>query len=207
MHFVSLLSLKVISVILSFIARYDWVSTILVLIMTEYSNSWFSLFKFSLLSILFCLSTISSVIVLIYFYKQQRQLTIYHHFPLMVTILSFVQTVTDMPFLLIYYYRTLVPIQNDDFCLWWNWWDYSSNSVLIFFMAWGCLERHFLVFNATFVRTRLRRIFFHFLPMILTVCYPLLFYLFTIIFNSCENQWDYSAVNSILFRFLLTFRF
>lgn len=62
-------------------------------------------------------------------------------------------------------------------------------------MAWGSIERHILIFHSLLMSTRRKRMIFHILPILIVCAYPLIFYFAVIIFNSCENHWDYSMVS------------
>ena len=161
---------------------------------------WQAQTKLWLLAVLSIPSTISSIFIFIYFYRQRKNLSIHHHITLILTTLSFLQVTTDLPFAMIYYIRGEVFSRTDGFCLWWNWWDYSTSSLLIFTMAWGCIERHFLIFYTSVLSTRRKRFFFHILPMVVACIYPLIFYLAVIVFNTCENQWDFQMVSTLSHR-------
>lgn len=152
--------------------------------------------KFWLLLILSIPSAVFSLLVLIYFSRRPKSFSIHHHSTLILAILSFIQVTTDFPFVMMYYESIQVPYASNAFCLWWNWWDYSTSSALIFVMTWACIERHFLIFFNRFFSTSRKRLYFHLLPMFSLLAYPFVFYLFVIVFNSCENQWDYTMVRT-----------
>lgn len=148
---------------------------------------WF-LLALSIPATLFCL------LIFYYFYRQRKHLSIHHHTTLVLVFLSFLQITTDIPFVMIFYHKNEVAFPTNSFCLWWSWWDYTTSALMIFAMAWGCIERHFLIFYSGLVATPRRRFLFHILPMILACAYPVIFYLFAIVLNTCENQWDYETV-------------
>ena len=162
--------------------------------------TWQGQVKLWLLVVLTIPSSIFSILIFIYFYRQRKNLSIHHHLTLILTALNFVQVVTDFPFVIIYYIRGEVFSPTNAFCLWWTWWDYSLSCVLVFVMAWGCVERHFLIFYSSAFATPRKRFFFHTVPMFLACIYPLIFYLMTIALNTCENQWDYETVSSAYLR-------
>jgi cytochrome b len=155
---------------------------------------WTMAVKFWLLIILSIPSAICSLLIFAYFYRQRKQRSIHHHMTLLLVFLSFLQVTTDLPFVILYYQHGEVAVTTDSFCLWWNWWDYSTSGLLIFAMAWACVERHLLVFYNAMVSTRRKRILFHHIPIGIVCVYPLIFYLVVIVFNTCENQWDFQTV-------------
>ena len=158
--------------------------------------TWQGQVKLWLLVVLTIPSSIFSILIFIYFYRQRKNLSIHHHLTLILTALNFVQVVTDFPFVIIYYIRGEVFSPTNAFCLWWTWWDYSLSCVLVFIMAWGCVERHFLIFYSSAFATPRKRFLFHTVPMFLACIYPLIFYLMTIALNTCENQWDFDRVSA-----------
>jgi hypothetical protein len=167
--------------------------------MADDGMAWLMTTKFWFLLILAILSTICSVLIFIYFYRERKKLTIHHHLTLILVVLSFVDKFTDVPFTLIYYYYGRVIPASDAFCLWWNWWSYSVLGSSLFAMAWGSIERHILVFHSLLMSTRRNRMMFHVLPILSMCIFPFIFYFFVMIFNSCENQWDFTLVSSLSF--------
>ena len=151
--------------------------------------------KFSLLILFSVPSMICSLLIFVYFYQRRTRLSIQLHVILLLVLISFLQITTDNPFGIAYYYHEQVPIRSNFFCLWWNWWDYSTSSMLLMNMAWGSVERHVLVFHNSLMSTRRKRQIYHLLPMFLVSIYPLIFYFVVIFLNSCENQWDFSMVS------------
>ncbi|UJR31095.1 hypothetical protein I4U23_018603 [Adineta vaga] len=156
--------------------------------------SWLASVKFWLLLIPTIPSILCSILILIYFYHQRKRISSHQHLTLVLTLFSFLQLVTDFPFVLVYYhYEEVVPASNQ-FCLWWNWWDYSLSGLLVFIMAWGSIDRHLLVFHNSIMSTLRKRIIYHILPLLICCTYPLIFYFSVIILNSCENEWDYTTL-------------
>ena len=141
--------------------------------------------------------TICSIFIFIYFYQKRRKLTVHLPFNFLLVLISFLQIMRDLPFVMIYYRRGEVAVSANSF---WLWWKYSTSSLLIFTMAWGCIERHFLIFYTSVLSTRRKRFFFHVLPMVVACIYPLIFYFAVIVFNTCENQWDFQMVSTLSHR-------
>lgn len=156
--------------------------------MTESERTWLDIGKFVTLLCLFMISMICSFFLFIYFYRQRKHISIFHHSSLILIVMCFLHILTDMPFVMAYYYKSGVAISTSNFCLWWNWWDYSTNVILVFLMTWFSLERHALVFHFNLFSKPIKHYLFH-------ILYPIVFYLFSIITNDCENQWSYDEVN------------
>lgn len=159
---------------------------------------WLEKVKFGILFSITIPSVICSILIFIYFYQKRSNISIHHHVTLVLIIGSFLQMLTNFPFMMIYYVNGKVVPESDSFCILWNWWEYSINTLLIFVMAWTSIERHLLVFNRTIMITSRRRFFFHLLPMLIGCLYPLIFYLAVIVLNTCTNKWNYNMVSILI---------
>ncbi len=145
-------------------------------------------------------SALCSILILMHFYHEKRNLSIHHHLTILLTIISFVQVTTQIPVSMAYYrFGEVIPAISA-FCTWWGWWDCSLNGASRFTMAWGSIERHLLVFNITLMNTKVKRFVFHIVPTLITSIYPLLFYFVAIVLNPCEKHWDYTLVSSIVLK-------
>jgi len=162
--------------------------------MADDTLSWLSHAKFWILLILSIPSIICSILILIYFYQKRRNISLDNHFIIVLIITSLLIKTTDIPFVMDYYKHGRVSYTSNAFCKWWNWWEYSTNGLLLFVMAWSSIERHLRVFNRTIMATRWKRFFFHFLPMLIAGLYPSIFYFAVMVLNSCKNQWNYETV-------------
>jgi hypothetical protein len=160
---------------------------------------WLSQAKFWILIFLSIPSSICSILILIYFYRQRRNILIHYHLVFVLITTSLLEITTDISFNINYYQKGRVILGSNIFCTWWNWWKYSLNVILLFVMAWGSIERHLLVFHNQIMATKRKRFVFHFLPMLITSFYPPIFYFIFIVLSSCSNQWNYEIVNFIFF--------
>jgi hypothetical protein len=160
--------------------------------------SWLLQVKFWLVLALSISSALCSIVILIHFYRQRRNLSPHHHLTLILIVTSFIQVTTLLPLAMAYYQRGEVIPATSVFCTWWDWWEYGSNGVLRFTVAWGSVDRHLLVFYNSLMPTRRSRFVLHILPMLITCSYPAIFYFAVMILNTCEKHWNYETVISIL---------
>ena len=165
------------------------------LLQHTHTMDWLSQVKFWILLILSIPSALCSLLILTYFYRQRNQVSLHHH---LIIVLLFA-SLFDMTSLMAFYRRGYVFPATSGFCSWWNIVEYTANEVLLWSMAWGSVERHLLIFHNSLMSTRRKRLIFHFCPVLLVCLYPCLCYL-SVVLNSCQNQWDYEAVNSCLAR-------
>ncbi|CAF0803515.1 unnamed protein product [Adineta steineri] len=91
-----------------------------------------------------------------------------------------------------------VILETPSFCAWWNWWAYSSTTALVWIAAYGSIERHLLIFHNGIMATRKRRFFLHILPMLTAIVCSYTFYFVVIVFHSCDDYWDYTALLCLL---------
>lgn len=100
-------------------------------------------------------------------------------------IVSFFQTVSDLPMSLDYLRRGQA--SSDTFCLMWNFFALSNYAVGVWTMTWASIERHFLVFHEPLF-TRVRgRVLFHYIPLCTSLCIPWIYYVVLIFFYPCTN--------------------
>ncbi len=156
--------------------------------------SWLMQFKFWLLLILSIPSALCSLFIIIHFYRKPKDLTPYHYLTIVLIVTSFLQVTTELPFAIAYYRRGQVIPASNAFCTWWNWWAFALQGILRFAMAWGSIERHFLVFNSSTIATRQKRLAYHVLPMLVACVYAPIFHFGAIVINSCEKTWNFSMV-------------
>ena len=116
-----------------------------------------------------------------------------NHVILCLSIVSFVQKITDVPFYLSYLRWGTVLQQSPTFCVMWNWLDYSTLVGSLQLLTWCCLERHLFVFHSIMMKKRWCLILLHYIPLVVTVFYAPLFYAAAILSEAvCTNEWDYT---------------
>ncbi len=95
-----------------------------------------------------------------------------------------------MPLTLILLNTGFVAIQTYEFCLFWPAYNYALGSVNLMLMAYGCIERYFLVFHQGFFKKHL--ILLHYGPICFFLIYPPLLYIGLVVLYPCENYFDYT---------------
>ena len=156
------------------------------------------LIKYALLQSTICPSLTCDIFVFIHFIRHWKKAIIkspHNHAIICLLTVSFIQKIIDVPFLL-YYFRWGVSIQqNYIFCAFWNWLDCVLNSGPLQLLAWFCIERHLFVFYSQIMKKKWCLIILHYIPLIVCLIYPPVFYMFIIFFSrQCTNVWDYSIV-------------
>jgi len=92
-----------------------------------------------------------------------------------------------------YFYRTGRPLFfTASYCLFWTFIDYTVYLIVIDLIVWMTIERHILIFHKTWHSTFQKRLLVHYIPMIVLIVYPILFYLYVFIIDSCNKLPDYT---------------
>ncbi|UJR16807.1 hypothetical protein I4U23_003706 [Adineta vaga] len=94
-----------------------------------------------------------------------------------------------------YYHEKVWPATNA-YCVWWTWYEYSSNAASLILMAWASIERYFFIFYPRFLLGTCWKIWlYHFIPILFCILWPSLWYFaVAVISPDCENKWEYNRV-------------
>lgn len=95
-----------------------------------------------------------------------------------------------MPLTLIMLHTGFVAIQSRTFCLFWSMYNYALVIIGLMYMAYGCIERYFLIFHRAFFNKHL--IALHYVPIVFFLIYPFLLYVGLIIIYPCRINFDYT---------------
>jgi hypothetical protein len=131
--------------------------------------------------------------ILIYYLIVDRTLryTIHYHAILALLIVTLLTNLIELPRITHYLHIGIVTPQMNINCLIWQWCDYSLFSAVNIYMFWISVERYLLIFHRGLYTTAKRRLFFHYLPLIIIIVYILLFYAVAIFIYPCELQLDF----------------
>ncbi|UJR12637.1 hypothetical protein I4U23_016812 [Adineta vaga] len=107
-------------------------------------------------------------------------------------IIFILSVISEVPLVLVNFRTNYVLIQSDTFCTIWCYIDYVFNVIILMLICYGSIERYLLVFHNHFLLRHL--ILFHYLPILICIIYPFLFYFGFIFFYPCVNQYDYTKI-------------
>ena len=133
------------------------------------------------------------LLVFVFLFKTQ-QITpkhLQHHFIFALLLINFIFINTELPITLIYSYQGYAPFQTVQFCSFWVAYNYGMYIVGLYLMAFGSIERYFLIFHERSVR-RWRRVF-HYPFIAFCIIYPLIFYPLIVNLYPCEDVFYYDA--------------
>ncbi len=88
-------------------------------------------------------------------------------------------------------HTNLSVIQSDSFCKFWSAQDFVLGGNILMLMSYGSIERYLLIFHRAFIFRHL--IILHYLPIIICLVYPFLYYVGMIYIYPCVNYFDYTT--------------
>jgi hypothetical protein len=97
---------------------------------------------------------------------------------------------TMYPWMLYYYSHSDTWQRSFAFCVIWGFIDWAVYMLQLLLFAWASIERHILIFHDRWVSTKRKRIFVHYLPVVIISMYWFLFYAYVYFYPSCENTFD-----------------
>ncbi|CAM4971748.1 unnamed protein product [Rotaria socialis] len=112
-----------------------------------------------------------------------------NHVLLCLVVNDFLICTTELPFTLILLYRGVTAFINNIFCLAWFFYGCVIFTTSLFLLAWISVERYLLVFHKVFFK---RHLFIgHYLPLMLCIVYPCMFYAGVLFIYKCESEFNY----------------
>ena len=150
-------------------------------------------FTLVLLLIIEILAIACTFIILPYFFFHWQSMitkALHNHAIFLLIIISFLYITMDLPFN-IHYYRVGYDYPRTSlFCLWWHWFDFTLLVSSLFLTATASIQRHILIFNSNSLRVRRARWIKHYIPLIICLIYPPIFYLAIVFFYPCVTEMD-----------------
>ncbi|CAF3832241.1 unnamed protein product [Rotaria sordida] len=147
------------------------------------------LIKFWILLIFQIPSILCSIFVLHHMFTSKTyRRTLANHVIIAMLIISLLSVTIDLSLTLNYLREGIVNPQSVSFCYFWMYIDYSLYASGMLLTTWASFERHILVFTLQYFRSSYKIIFVHYLPIIICLIYPFIFYIYTIYFYSCKNN-------------------
>ncbi|UJR32228.1 hypothetical protein I4U23_019693 [Adineta vaga] len=113
-----------------------------------------------------------------------------NHAILLLIIISFIYITFDLPFIINSYYLGYDYPRTSSFCLFWYWIDYTLICTSLFLVATASVQRYVFLFKTYLLRIRRTRWILHYIPLIISIVYPSLFYFIMIVFYPCEYSYS-----------------
>lgn len=150
--------------------------------------------KFIFMFTLQILALLFSLVIFLFFIKHRAPLkAAQNHGLLLLLTVNFIQLLFNMPLILHFYELGHVHPSTSLYCTWWTFFEYTIYAVGAYLLAVISLQRHMFIFNQHFLRTTWMRILLHYFPLLFSIIYPTVFYLYAIVLYPCDNNpWDYT---------------
>lgn len=120
-----------------------------------------------------------------------------NHSIILLLISNAIQTITDVPLFLIYYYKGVMLPQGVPFCVLHDFLDYDLFTTTFFLLIWLSIERHIFIFQTRLYNTRVKRLILHYIPLGFCCIYPLIYYIIFMLFYPCKNYYQAAAPNCV----------
>lgn len=116
-----------------------------------------------------------------------------NHVIILLLVCGLIEELTDTVWIIYLFHTGTVLYSTSEFCHLWI--TMSSTMIISIFllMAWASIERHILVFHSKWFASRWQLLFFHYIPLLLCMIWPLAFYLSFFIFLPCDWPLDFSS--------------
>lgn len=150
---------------------------------------------FVLLLIVIIPAIVCAIFIIIFIYFHWYSVigkTLHHHATFLLLIVSCLYTAFDLPFSMNYLRVGYHSYRSIPFCLWWYWFDYSLLAINLFVTATASIQRHILIYNSFWLNVRKKRWIIHYIPLIISVIYPLIFYTIFMFGYQCSVYFNYS---------------
>nr|ACD54651.1 seven transmembrane helix receptor-like protein [Adineta vaga] len=142
--------------------------------------------KFILLLLFQLLSITCSLFLLFHLIKKPTlHRALHNHTLIALVIVSFFQTISDLPMTLDY--LRMGQASSSIFCFLWNFFALSNYAVGVWIMTWASFERHLLIFHERLTITSRGRILYHYIPLLISFALPWIYYVILIFFYPCTN--------------------
>jgi hypothetical protein len=113
---------------------------------------------------------------------------------LVLLIANFMQLTIDISMHVHFYYFGYIIPATAGYCTWWTFCGYTLLLIGAYLMVTISIQRHTLIFQPQIFHVRFKRYILYYLPLLLSIIYPILFYMIAIFFYPCDGtQWDFTA--------------
>ena len=141
-------------------------------------------------------SLICNIYVLLHLLlRKNLRNAMHNHVIIVLMFLAFIANVIDVPLYLDAYLHNGRSSFSSSIIICYIWLiiDYGVYGTVTVLFAYASIERHVLIFHSNqLLNTKVKRLIFHYIPLVTICTYITGFYIGVIFFPPCENQFDYS---------------
>ncbi|CAF1413812.1 unnamed protein product [Adineta steineri] len=108
-----------------------------------------------------------------------------------VTLYGANNVISEQPLTLSYLHNGISLVTSDGFCKFWSAQDFILGGIILMLMTYSSSERYLLIFHRPFILRHF--IILHYLPIIICILYPFIFYIGIIYIYPCITYFDYTV--------------
>ncbi|CAF1222649.1 unnamed protein product [Adineta steineri] len=139
-------------------------------------------------------SILVTIFVLYHLLKNRGYRTaLNNHVIILLLSVGLVEELTGIVWNIYFYHNGTSLLLTPAFCYAWVYIDTTAIVSIYILITWASLERHILIFHSSYFLTRTKRLLFHYLPMILCILYPMIFYFVIFFIVPCNKPLRYTS--------------
>ncbi|UJR19696.1 hypothetical protein I4U23_022830 [Adineta vaga] len=152
--------------------------------------------KFYLLLFLQIPSILLYLLIFTFFITHRLQLKILKNQGLVLLLLvNFLVASCVLPMTIHFYHLSRVSPASAAYCTFWTFFEYTLNVSSEILMAIISVQRHIFILNGNLLHIRIKRILYHYVPLLFGVAYPTILYFSLVVIYYCDGiYWDFSLV-------------
>lgn len=151
--------------------------------------------KFWLYLILLIPSLICTLFVLYHLlFVPTLRRSLHNHVIILLLLTVLFCELTQYPWMLYYHSHNNTWERPHSFCAIWGLIDWAVYMLQLLLFAWATIERHILIFHDKWVSTKTKRLYFHYLPIVIINLYWFIYYSYIYFYPSCTNTYDSSQM-------------
>ncbi|CAF1044413.1 unnamed protein product [Adineta ricciae] len=113
-----------------------------------------------------------------------------NHVIILLLISNSIQTFTDVPMRLSYYFTGTIWPRTVHYCYFYYFIDFYLFTTCFLLITWASFERHIFIFHPQFFNRFSARVIGHYIPLTFCIVYPLIYYTIFIFFYPCKSYYD-----------------
>ena len=143
---------------------------------------------FWMLMVPFALNIPCSLLVLsTYLLNRNYRNELHNHHNLLILPINLFYQLSNIAFALHFFRTGQLVSTSIPFRTYWGFIDWTFLPMQFWLFAWATVERHILIFHSHLLAARIKRLFVHYLPLLLIPTYCIIYYSFVIFLSNCQN--------------------
>ncbi|UJR19058.1 hypothetical protein I4U23_022189 [Adineta vaga] len=152
--------------------------------------------KFTILITLQIPAILLTICIFLFFVLHRNKLkTPQNQSLLILLITNSIRLLVTVPMPIDFYRRGYIFPATSAYCTSWTFGEYSLAVIGEYLMATISMQRHAIIFHPNIFQIRMKFLIFFYFPLIFSVAYPTIFYIYAVILYPCDGtEWDYTII-------------